>query len=64
MGLVSVVSARALASADARGWVADGATVVWEEASEVIPPAGFDLLDARRYGQTSVTFLKRRSAGS
>ena len=58
------LGARALASADARGWVADGATVVWEEASEVIPPAGFDLLDARRYGQTSVTFLKRRSAGS
>lgn len=48
----------ALASAAAGGWLAPGAVVVWEEGVPVTPPAGFDPLDARRYGDTAVTFLK------
>lgn len=48
----------ALASALAGGWLAPGATVVWEEGAPVTPPPGFEPLDARRYGDTSVTFLR------
>lgn len=50
---------RALAAAVARGWVAAGATVVWEEAAEVAVPEGFSRIDARAYGGTWVTFLER-----
>jgi 16S rRNA (guanine966-N2)-methyltransferase len=48
----------ALASAVAGDWLAPGAVVVWEEGVPVAPPAGFEVLDARRYGDTAVTFLK------
>ncbi|MFN6976647.1 MAG: RsmD family RNA methyltransferase, partial [Gemmobacter sp.] len=47
----------ALASAQAGGWLAPGAAIVWEEASEALPPPGFLRSDARRYGDTWVTFL-------
>lgn len=47
----------ALASARAGGWLAPGATVVWEEGAELPPPEGFDLRDRRRYGDTVVSFL-------
>lgn len=49
---------RALASALAQGWLAPGALVVWEEATEPAPPPGLELLDRRRYGDTVVTFLR------
>ncbi|WP_071796089.1 16S rRNA (guanine(966)-N(2))-methyltransferase RsmD [Natronohydrobacter thiooxidans] len=48
----------ALASARAGGWLAPGATVVWEEAAPQLPPPGFTPLDQRRYGETHVTFLR------
>jgi 16S rRNA (guanine966-N2)-methyltransferase len=48
---------RALASAAAGGWLAPGAVIVWEEASEQAAPPGFTGDDARRYGDTWVTFL-------
>lgn len=48
---------RALASAARGGWLAPGATVVWEEASEQRPPPGFAPADQRRYGDTWVTIL-------
>jgi 16S rRNA (guanine966-N2)-methyltransferase len=48
----------ALASAVAGGWLAPGATIVWEENAPMAPPAGLARLDARRYGDTHVTLLR------
>ncbi len=49
---------RALASAKTGGWLAEGALVVWEEASDQAAPDGFEMLDARRYGGTWVHVLR------
>lgn len=48
----------ALASCSEGGWLAPGAIVVWEESQTPIPPAGFEVLDQRRYGDTIVTLLR------
>jgi 16S rRNA (guanine966-N2)-methyltransferase len=48
----------ALASCAAGGWLAPGALVVWEENAAPVPPAGFEALDQRRYGDTIVTILR------
>ena len=48
---------RALAAAQTGGWLAPGATVVWEENSPPAVPDGFLPLDQRRYGDTTVTLL-------
>ena len=48
----------ALAALQAGGWIAPGATVVWEEGAEVAAPPGWAVLDARRYGDTRVTLLR------
>lgn len=40
------------------GWLAPGAVIVWEEGLSPVPPAGFALLDQRRYGDTVITLLK------
>lgn len=48
---------RALASARAGGWLAPGATVVWEEAAPQPPPPGFAAQDQRRWGESCVTIL-------
>ena len=50
---------RALASAMAQGWLAEGAVVLWEEAAPMAVPEGFGLLEQRRYGETWVTLLER-----
>ena len=47
----------ALAAAHKGGWLAPGATVVWEEAVAPTAPDGFLPLDQRRYGDTVVTLL-------
>lgn len=52
------LGARALASLLAGGWLAPEAMVVWEEGAALTPPAGFGLLDQRRYGETFVTLLR------
>lgn len=49
---------RALASAREGGWIAPGATVVWEEAAPQTPPEGFTLRDTRRYGAAHLHFLE------
>jgi 16S rRNA (guanine966-N2)-methyltransferase len=49
---------RALASARDGGWLAPGATIVWEEEAPPLPPMGFELLDERRYGGTSISLLR------
>lgn len=51
---------RALGSACEGGWLSPGALVIWEEAAEAVvePPAGFDLVERRAYGETQFAFLK------
>ena len=49
---------KALAAALAGGWLAPDALVVWEESAPMEPPAGFTLLDRRKYGDTHVTVLE------
>lgn len=39
-------------------WLAPEALVIWEESTKPIPPAGFEPLDQRKYGDTLVTILK------
>jgi len=51
----------ALLSAEKGGWLAPGAFVVWEEASQMAPPEGFILHDHRRYGETHVTLMSKQS---
>ena len=48
----------ALTSAQAQGWLAPGAIIVWEEGTAPTPPAGFTQIDQRRYGDTTVTLLE------
>lgn len=40
------------------GWLAPEALVMWEENTPPTPPAGFDQLDQRKYGDTIVTILQ------
>ena len=49
---------RALDSARAGGWIAPGATVVWEESAPPPPVAGLAQIDQRKYGDTIVTLLR------
>lgn len=49
---------KALASAVSGGWIGPRATVVWEEEAAPLPPAGYSLLDERRYGSTSISVLQ------
>ena len=51
------LGARALASARAGGWLAPGATVVWEENTPQPAPEGFAVQDQRRYGEAWITLL-------
>ena len=52
------LGSRALATAAKADWIAKGAVVVWEEAGEQDPPAGFRKLEARRYGDSWLTLLE------
>lgn len=49
---------RALAGALAGGWLAPDALVVWEEGVAVAAPPGFRLLEARRFGDTTISVLR------
>ncbi len=49
---------RALASAREGGWIAPGATLVWEENAPQPAPESFETLDQRRYGDTWITLLR------
>lgn len=50
----------ALAAVLAGSWLAPGAVLVLEEAAEAEPvlPAGFELIDRRRHGDTQLLFLR------
>jgi len=51
---------RALTSARAGGWLTADALIVVEEAAGAAfaPPAGFEQIERREYGDTQVVFLK------
>ena len=49
---------RALKAAAEGGWLAEDALLVWEENTEKQAPAGFEALDARKYGDTWVHILR------
>ncbi|MDA5556508.1 16S rRNA (guanine(966)-N(2))-methyltransferase RsmD [Shimia sp. MMG029] len=49
---------RALAEAAQQGWLAEDALIVWEENAPQLAPEGFEILDARKYGDTHVTMLR------
>jgi len=51
------LGAQALTAARATGWIAENTLIVWEENTQQPPPPGFTLQDARRYGDTWITFL-------
>jgi 16S rRNA (guanine966-N2)-methyltransferase len=57
------LGARALGSAQAGGWLAPGALVVWEEGAPQPAPPGFATLDQRRYGQSWVSVMQRSDSG-
>ncbi|MCC6008006.1 MAG: 16S rRNA (guanine(966)-N(2))-methyltransferase RsmD [Rhodobacteraceae bacterium] len=48
---------RALQEAQAGGWLAPGALIVWEEGAAPEPPRWAEVLDRRRYGETHVAIL-------
>ena len=48
---------RALNAARKGGWIAPNALIVWEENAQQQPPEGFQFLEAKRYGDTWITFL-------
>ncbi|GHA59431.1 DNA methyltransferase [Amylibacter ulvae] len=48
----------ALISAASGGWITNGGLVVWEENAEQTAPDGFQMLDARKYGDTWVHILE------
>ncbi len=52
------MGAPALLNARAGGWIAPRALIVWEESSQQPAPDGFTFLDARKYGDTTVTLLE------
>ncbi len=58
------LGAAALLAAQAGGWIAPGALVVWEEATTQAAPKGFALAETRRYGDTHVTILTATGDGA
>ncbi len=48
---------QALDAARARGWIAPGALIVWEDNAPMPVLPGLTLADRRRYGDTHVTML-------
>ena len=58
------LGAKALTATAEGGWIAPGATVVWEEATPQDPPPGFDVTDRRRFGDTHLTFLRFGDPGA
>jgi len=56
---------KALGSASKNGWIAPKATVVLEENkdAEIEFPEGFELVDQRTYGDTTIMILNYQAAG-
>ena len=56
-------AAPALAALDQAGWLAPGAIVTVELAhnEDIVPPAGFEAIDERRYGAAKIAILRKPS---
>lgn len=50
---------KALKAAEAGGWIAEDALIIWEENAAMSPPEGYELRDARKYGDSHITLLLR-----
>ena len=50
----------AITSALNRGWVASNGVVICEESSYVPPPAGFESIQTRKFGETVITVMRAR----
>lgn len=48
----------ALQTALSQGWIADTALIVWEDSAPITPPDALTLLDARKYGDTTISILE------
>ena len=48
---------KAIAACIEGNWIANGALIIWEESAPIAPPKGFTVLDARKYGDTTITIL-------
>lgn len=53
---------RAIAAAFAGGWIAPGATVVWEERIQPVAPPALTLRDRRQYGDTMISIFEATGA--
>ena len=49
---------KALEALAAAGWIAPGAIVVWEENAAQEAPAGFRVVETRRFGETVLSILE------
>ena len=50
----------AITSALNQGWVASNGLVICEESSYVPPPAGFESIQTRKFGETVITVMRAR----
>ena len=50
----------AITSARNQGWVASNGLVICEENSYVAPPAGFESIQTRKFGETVITIMRAR----
>ncbi len=50
---------KALQAAQAGGWIAQDALIIWEENAAMSPPDGYELRDARKYGDSHITLMLR-----
>ncbi len=57
----SEIGEKALEAAEKGGWLAPGALVILEDAKAADPPEGFEMIEAKRYGDTWITFLRAPS---
>lgn len=48
----------ALKTALSGGWIAQDALILWEENSPITPPISTTIIDARKYGSTTISILK------
>ena len=50
----------AIKSAQNQGWVASSGLVICEENSHVAPPAGFESIQTRKFGETVITVMRSK----
>ena len=50
---------RAIGSCLEGSWLTPEALIVWEESAAPSPPEGLDRLDQRKYGDTTITILRK-----